>query len=575
MMTKGKKEKGKILPFTQDGDFYFRRGLSKLDQNNLLDAMAYYRKALSLEPENPEVRLAMAETLTEMFRFEESNRLLFSFFGEKEEDIPSECYYGMGINYIGLRDYGRARDSLEKYADIDPDGDFIYDAYDMLDALEEHAEEITAMDEEDTSHASRALLIREDFDTAIEQLTEHVEENPEDLDAHNSLALAHYCKRDFTKAVELAQHVLSRDRDNIQAHCSLAIFSRGMKDEAGERREGDYLAKVQVEAEEDMNRAAVTLMELGRYGEALPFMRRLFNINPYDTGTTHRLAVCCYMVGEYKQAMYCYDRLLKFDSHDSVALYYRNLCRIAAEGSPKEVHFNFHYEVPAEEVISRIRRMNKIIAMDRKEFVTPWQEEDTELLMLVYWGIAFSETAIKRAMLQFVAGFADEKAEGILRDFLLQDGQPEKLKREVFAMLKQNGAKEPYLAYIDGELVEGHVRIVEMPKQSLPRSYRHVIEYCLTLMHEERPEACLHGAVRLWAAYMRRFEVEGVEGQDEASYPRITRSQVFAMAAALEYVACQRAEVQVTKTEICRKYGVSLIRFNNAFARIASVKTEE
>ena len=38
--------RGKVLPFAQSGDFFYKRGLEKLDKNNLPDAMAYYGRAL-------------------------------------------------------------------------------------------------------------------------------------------------------------------------------------------------------------------------------------------------------------------------------------------------------------------------------------------------------------------------------------------------------------------------------------------------------------------------------------------------------------------------------------------------
>ena len=127
---------GKVLPFQQKGEFFLRRGMTKLDRNNLLDAIVNYRQALALEPENAEYKLALAEVLTEMNRFEESNRILLTLF-EGGTSTISECYFGMGCNFIGMQDYDHARDSFEHYATIDPDGEFADEAYDMLDVLED------------------------------------------------------------------------------------------------------------------------------------------------------------------------------------------------------------------------------------------------------------------------------------------------------------------------------------------------------------------------------------------------------------------------------------------------------
>ena len=63
--------RGKVLPFAQSGDFFYKRGLEKLDKNNLPDAMAYYGRALKCDPENREIRIAMAQVLTEMNMYKE------------------------------------------------------------------------------------------------------------------------------------------------------------------------------------------------------------------------------------------------------------------------------------------------------------------------------------------------------------------------------------------------------------------------------------------------------------------------------------------------------------------------
>ena len=50
----------------------------------------------------------------------------------------------------------------------------------------------------------------------------------------------------------------------------------------------------------------------------------------------------------------------------------------------------------------------------------------------------------------------------VLRDFLLRTDQPDELKRAVFGMLKQLGAKEPYMAYLNGRWIKGRVSLLEL-----------------------------------------------------------------------------------------------------------------
>ena len=92
---------GRVLPFKGTGTHYFRQALSKADSNDLPGACASYQMALRLEPDNPEYILGMAEMLTGMGRFDDSNRVLLRYFPE-EKDRPTECYFGMGCNFYGL-----------------------------------------------------------------------------------------------------------------------------------------------------------------------------------------------------------------------------------------------------------------------------------------------------------------------------------------------------------------------------------------------------------------------------------------------------------------------------------------
>ena len=130
--------RGKVLPFQQSGDFFYKRGLEKLDKNNLPDAIAYYGRALKCDPDNREIRIAMAQVLTEMCRFEESNRILFALTrGGRDEEADPECYFGMGCNFFAQREYDQARMSFDKYLDEDPEGEFAYTAYDMAEAIDD------------------------------------------------------------------------------------------------------------------------------------------------------------------------------------------------------------------------------------------------------------------------------------------------------------------------------------------------------------------------------------------------------------------------------------------------------
>lgn len=550
---------GKVLSFEQDGDFYLRSGMAKLDKNDLLGAMASYRIALDKDPDNPEIILGIAEILTAMQRYDESNRLLISYFTKEER--PSEVFFGMGCNFMAQQEYDQARMSFDKYLELEPEGEFAYSAYDMAESIDDGSAQAFGGVQDgakESAELARRMMEHEDFKGAIETLEKIVEEQPELTLPRNHLALAYYCVHDYDKATEQVSEVLHRDPSNIQAHCNLAVFMRGARDDIGLKRQVEFLKAAQPEDIDDMNHLGVTLMEVREFEAALSIFRRIQQSRPYDEGVLHRLAQCYYYTGDYAAAIRLYDKLLQIDRQDSIASYYRSACRAAARGEGRPMSLVLNYQVPPEEVVQRIRRINDYIHTPREELQRLWYR-GSELYTVAKWALTLPDISIKRAMLSFIASFKDKEAEWILRDFALQREHGMDIKRDAFALLKSMGASEPYLSYVNGELMESRVSLAPVLPKGMPKAYGDVLEKCMSYMRGIRDNECITAAVNIWTAY-----VEGLEG-----YRPLSRGQVLGLAAAIEYNACRRQGVEVTKWELCSKYGISVARFNNALAKLS------
>jgi len=566
--------RGKVLSFEQTGDFFYKRALDKLDKNNLPDAAAYYGEALRREPENAEFRIAMAQVLTEMGRFEDSNRILFGLTHDKKA-VDAECFFGMGCNFTGLYDYRSAREALEHYLMLAPEGEFVYDAYDMLDAIDEYeggteADGLYALTKEDRAfdlaETGRKLLEEDCFDEAAETLQHALTLYPKLHYARNNLSLAFFCMRDNRRAAAEARTVLRDEPNNVQALCNLAMIEQTLRDKDAANATADLLLKQQTDEPEELNRIALVLMDLDRFVDAYSVMQRLNRYYPYETGTLHRLAVCAYETGRYREATECYDKLLKINAGDTVARYYRGLCRAAQTGAVnRKRKFLFHYQVPFDEMIARVNRLNSILNMPQNELAVCWKEDD-ELKNLIEWGLSVPENTIKHALLSLVSTFRDARAERMLKDYVLRSDQPDKMKQEAFALLAQMGAEGPYLGYIGGQLVESSISFAKAFPGDLPKNYAEVIAMCISGMYGRRPEKVLLAAVGIWSDYVCPLE---------GNYPRISRAQAVALSAALEYLACRDSGEKAARADICAQYGVSALRFNNALNKLTKAKEKE
>lgn len=561
---KRKERQAKIIPFERDGDFFLRRGSQRLEKNDLLAAMSNYRQALKRDPNNQEYQLAVAEVLTEMHRYQESNRILLPLLSQ---DLPpSECYFGMACNFVGLQEFQRASDSLNSYLTVDPDGEFCYDAEDMLDAMENPEAyfgfpEIRSSEERDALRAcerGRRCMEENRLHDAVNVMKQAAKMWPDMLFVKNNLAMAYFCVHDFQNAVQTVQEVLEKEPNNPQAHCNLVLFMHAAKRYEEAEAELAVLERLEVEDADDLNRMALIFMELSMYDKALPVLRKTQNIFPFDEGTLHRMGVCHYQLGQYRQALDCYDTLLKIQPGDTIAKYYRVVCARAVAGDVAQIGWLHHYQVPYQEVLRRVKEINKRIRGSRDDMLKLWQSDEAFRALLI-WGLALPEPNAKRAILTLLAGLADPLAERAMRDFLLDENQPDSVKREVFAMLKHIGAKEPYVAILDGELVQSKVHITDFKAGQMPASYQNALDILLDSMDGIYGADCISAANDVFAAYIR-----GLHGE----YPKLSPTQAVALGAAVEYIACRRMGEDITKSQIMSAYGISLVRLNNAISRV-------
>ena len=90
---------GKILPFAQNADFYARKGDERREKGALAEAAAYYKKAIAMEPQDPDFRILLGCLYGEMGCVRLSNLLLESAIWRGGRD-DALLYYRMGDNYL-------------------------------------------------------------------------------------------------------------------------------------------------------------------------------------------------------------------------------------------------------------------------------------------------------------------------------------------------------------------------------------------------------------------------------------------------------------------------------------------
>lgn len=556
--------KGKVIPFAQSATFYMKRGARDMERNDMLGALHRYRLAHEAAPDEAAPTLALAEILSYMQRYEESNRLILQLMA-RGADTP-ECYFGLACNYFGMREYDYAAESLESYLDCEPDGPYAADAEDFLDLLDDDLamQEVAGLvsDADYDANAAcvyaRHLMDAGDFAAAIKLLKSECLHAPDSVMLKNQLTIAYFCGGERAKAAGVVQELMDGGEDDILTRCNYAMLclARGEKQEAEEAV--NALLKSDTESPEALHGIAVLLMESERYLEAIEVLDQLMKILPYDENVLHRLGYCRYHLKDFAGAQSCYKRLLRIDPEDTVAKYYLKESRVTdADERHMRAHWAVPYQVPFQETFKRLAAINRSLLLPGAEQRARW-ESDRHFAGLLRWALTLPDVRIKKAILSLLYVFKDERAEALLRDFLLRPEQPDEEKRMVFGMLKDMGAREPYMAYLNGRWLQGRVNFMNFP-YPLPAAYEAIIGMLLEDMGNMHDQRCLTAAASIYKRYVESLQQK---------FPRISAMQAAALVAALELLGSRYCDIPISEESLCSLYRISATRLRNAVNKL-------
>lgn len=556
---------GKILSFRQETGFYLKQGAKQLERNDLLAALRRYRQAYEVDPSNADSCIAVAEVLHQMRRFEESNRMLFVYLSMHEP--VSECFFGIACNFFAMHEFDYAAESLESYLQLDPDGVYAYDAEDFLDVLDDDQELAFAVgitDEEDfdtLTICTRAqhLINAGQADIAAELLQQHLSDLPTARRAKNLLSAALYCAGNPAAARDVTDQVLSEDAKDVGARCSRILLLHENGEEEAAREELKALSQENIELPEHLAGLALLQLELDQVEQARQTLQRLLLANPYDETALHQMGYCCHLLGDLTAAEHCYRKLLHIDPRDTVARYYLNALKQEKEDpTARRSYWSLPYRVPLPEMLRRMNHINRLFGKPEPEVRELWNTSEP-FRHLLNWVFTLPDERSKRAILTFYFTMRDSAAERALRDFLLRTDQPDGLKREVLGLLKRMDAKEPYMAYLESQWIQGRVSMLTLP-QNLPMAYENVMRFLMEQVAKQAEgEALASHAAAIYRRYLEQYR--------DMRYPRISANQEVSFAAALELLASRCLGLPTTEEELCRSYRITQQRLRNAIAK--------
>jgi len=111
---------GNILKFDRGAEFHYSKAHKELDTGRYTDSLADLRRSVEKEPDNIEYRYALAELLSEMDLYEESNFHLY-MIDRCENNFEEDLTFCFGYNFYGLGEIERSKMYFDKYIEKYPD----------------------------------------------------------------------------------------------------------------------------------------------------------------------------------------------------------------------------------------------------------------------------------------------------------------------------------------------------------------------------------------------------------------------------------------------------------------------
>lgn len=282
-----------VIPFLNEGDFYFVHGVKALRKKDFLKAKKWLKRAVELSPTNPLYKCQLSVIFTETGSYQKANDILQEVLEGFPQEFP-DCYYLMANNYAHLGLFDQAQKYAEMYLEKDPEGDYNEEAGQLLDMLKMYHEpenEDWLFDHEDELLHYQEMVFQhmeyEEWNEALPVLEEMMALFPEHPSARHDYAYALFFSGEQEEAIELEKQWVEHDGESINSTVNLAIFYHV----SGER-------------------------ELSTH-----HIKKLWNVHPIHESQKLKMAVAFARTGYFDEALIRFQELWRTQEKNRVSYY--------------------------------------------------------------------------------------------------------------------------------------------------------------------------------------------------------------------------------------------------------------
>ena len=451
-------------------------------------------------PDNREYRLDLAELYCEMGCHEQSTRLLLDMLAE--DDGPTECYYGLALNQLGMNDLNGARRSLSLYRRRDPEGAHLEDVRRLvaeLDFFGEINHPVNRKLHRAFCIANRACdAMKADMPEKACRLFERslgMSSEQYDMRALYAMALLISGRQEAAlteagraaggyppsvKALCVSAQVFALSGD---AHSARTLISRAMQ----ERPEG-----------QDLRLMIYVMGELGMDADVATYVCRALREAPFDRDLLHMRAVAMYRTGtpDIRVARF-WARILRIDPGDSVAQYYQEA---ALNGRLAEDAPDYSYQVPRREFERRLRTLVEQLGQGYEQLEVRWRD-DPAFRQLMGWAVRAEDPRLSRAAMTALTTIDHRESRSLLRMLLFNEGVSGDLKIHAALVLRMQGIDTEAIMPARTGLGPGFMPDTKAMMDRLGVGERQLVRYADEVLRREYGLSALSQLLLIWSAY--------------------------------------------------------------------------
>lgn len=492
----------KVVSFECTSAYMHHRAMLNRRENNNIDALELMRHAVEKSPENIEYKLDLAEMYCEMGCHEQSSRLLLDMLAERGG--PSECYYGLALNQLGMNDISGAMRSLNLYRRQDPNGAHSEEVMQLSAELDL----FNVMNRPISRRLYRAMRVADRACDAMREnqldkacrLFEHtLSLASEQYEMRALYAMALVLKGEKALAGKQAAQAAAGFPPSVRALCVCAQVYQLLGDTKVARA---LLQRAQDEHPDgtELRLLIYTLGEMHLHDQVAEYARLALRETPYDRNLLHVCAVALKESGETDpQLGRFWTRILRIDPEDSIAQFYQNA---AIQGTLDQMELDYTYQVPADEYERRLRELVDHINRGFEHVCKIW-EESSAFRQLVRWAVESEDTQLGRASMTVLTMMECPEAQSILRELMFSAEVSTELKFYAAALLKFRGKDMKKILPPDIDPTDGILPDAEGLLACIPVGERQLVRLADEVLMQEYHISALSALTLMWAAYRK------------------------------------------------------------------------